>query len=65
MTARDIITELERLPAEERAKVAEYVVRRFPPESVAPGPVLRRKPFVAAMDRVFQENHDLLRRLAQ
>lgn len=66
MTAHDIITELERLPADEQAKVPEYVVSHFPVNAGGePQLRLNPRPFEAAMDRVFRENGELLRCLAQ
>ncbi len=70
MNAAEVICEIEKLSASEFARVRDFVLDRElkdAPAAVndAPRPVYRRKEFPAAMDRVFRENQELLRLLAQ
>jgi hypothetical protein len=71
MNAAGIIREIEQLDAAEFAKVQDFVLGRRSSSDApaamqdAPRPVYRRKEFPAAMDRVFRENQELLRLLAQ
>jgi hypothetical protein len=66
MSSTEVIEEIERLPVAEQQRVAEYLAKRFP--STAAGNAanaIREKTFDEAAERVFRENRELFRRLAQ
>ena len=66
MSVTQIIEEIDRLPETDRRQVAEHLQRVLSTSSATPTqPVLRHKSFEAAADRIFRENKELFRLLAQ
>ena len=67
MSAREVIAELDRLPAAEQKEVFVFLAQKFVPES-STNPkqwVGRKMNFEEACDLVFRENRELLSRLAK
>lgn len=66
MSAAEIIKEIKALPAEEQAKVAEFL-HNFRPRETAQPQVRYIDPDKAQSiaDKIFEENADLFRKLAE
>lgn len=64
MSAAEVIEQIRALPAEDQARVREFVTTELPARADEPN-VMDRQTFEKAKNYVFENYGDLLRKLAQ